>query len=153
MIRVQRQSWRSQGGCCETRAASPDVGIEEQGSRNQVPLQTSVKRRTIFPSVRWSLTGGLAAYALQRFYKGTDLTLFLDAAPDQIVRQLRLLPEANGPITLLRGLGSAAYWKEVKGITIAHPWLIYAELMRSPDPRAHEAATELKGEFLQTWSS
>jgi hypothetical protein len=104
-------------------------------------------------SVRWSLTGGLAAYALQRFYKGTDLILFLDAVSDQIVRQLRLLPDANGPITLLRGFGSAAYWKEVKGVTIAHPWLIYAELMRSPDPRAHEAATELKGEFLQTWSS
>jgi len=49
--------------------------------------------------IKWSLTGGLAAYALQRFYKGTDLILFLDSVSDQIVRQLRLLPDANGPST------------------------------------------------------
>jgi hypothetical protein len=99
-------------------------------------------------SIKWSVTGGLAAYALQRFYKGTELALFLDFFSDQAERQLRLLPDINGPITLLRGLGKVAYWRELKGITLAHPWLIYSELMRSSDPRAHEAATELKGEFL-----
>jgi len=99
-------------------------------------------------SIRWSLTGGLAAHALQRFYKGTELVLFLDSFTGETVRRLRLLPDASGPITLLRGFGTIAYWKELQGTTIAHPWLIYSELMRSSDPRAHEAATELKGEFL-----
>ena len=102
---------------------------------------------------KWSLTGGLASYQLQRFYKGTELILFLDSFSDQIVRKLRLLPDTNGPITLLRGFGTVTYWRELKGITVAHPWLIYSELMRSSDPRAHEAATELKSEFLKTWSS
>lgn len=31
---------------------------------------------------------------------------------------------------------------------LAHPWLIYTELMYSSDLRAHEAAEELKREFL-----
>ena len=104
-------------------------------------------------SIKWSVTGGLAAFALQRFYKGTELILFLDSVSDQTVRQLRLLPDANGPITLLRSFGAATYWRECKGTTIAHPWLIYSELTRSPDLRAHEAAEELKCEFLKTWSS
>jgi len=99
-------------------------------------------------AIKWSLTGGLAAHRLQRFYKGTELVLFLDSFSDQTVRQLWLLPDATGPITLLRGFGTIAYWKQVQATTIAHPWLIYSELMRSSDPRAHEAATELKGEFL-----
>ena len=104
-------------------------------------------------SIKWSLTGGLAAYMLQRFYKGTDLTLFVDSFPEPLVRKLRLLPDTNGPITFMRGFGRIAYWKEIRGSTVAHPWLIYSELMRSPDPRAHEAAAELKSEFLKTWSS
>ena len=119
------------------------------------PEKALEKMRPIFDelSIKWSVTGGLAAFVLQRFYKGTDLILFLDSVSDQTVRQLRLLPDANGPIALLRGFGAAAYWKEVKGTSVAHPWLIYSELMRSPDPRAHEAAEELKGEFLKSWSS
>jgi hypothetical protein len=103
-------------------------------------------------SKKWSLTGGLASYRLQRFYKGTELILFLDSFSDQIVRKLRLLRDTNGPITLLRGFGTVTYWRELKGITVAHPGLIYSELMRSSDPRAHDAATELKSEFLKTWS-
>jgi len=31
---------------------------------------------------------------------------------------------------------------------LAHPWLIYSELMNSAEPRAHEAAEELKREYL-----
>lgn len=100
-------------------------------------------------SVRWSLTGGPAAYELQYFYRGTEIPLFINTFSDTTVRHLRLLPDAQGPITLLRSFGTVTYWKEIGGKTLAHPWLIYAELMHSPDPRAHEAAEELKGKFLR----
>jgi hypothetical protein len=36
----------------------------------------------------------------------------------------------------------------VEGLWVAHPWLIYAELMYSDDSRAHEAAEELRRERL-----
>jgi len=100
-------------------------------------------------SVRWSLTGGPAAYELQHFYRGTEIPLFINTFSDTIIRHLRLLPDAQGPITLLRSFGTVSYWKAVAGKTLAHPWLIYAELMHSSDPRAHEAAEELKGKFLR----
>jgi hypothetical protein len=108
-----------------------------------------LRMRLIEHSVRWSLTGGAAAYQLQRFYKGADLILFLENPTQEIARQLRLLPDKEGPITLLRAFGTLPFWHEADGSVIAHPWLIYAELMRSADPRAHEAANELKGEFLK----
>lgn len=100
-------------------------------------------------SVRWSLTGGAAAYQLQRFYKGADLVLFVENPTPQMARKLRLLPDREGPITLLRAFGTSPFWREADGNIVAHPWLIYAELMRSLDPRAHEAANELKSEFLK----
>jgi hypothetical protein len=100
-------------------------------------------------SIRWSLTGGPAAHELQRFYRGNEIPLFVNTFSDTMMRHLRLLPDAQGPITLLRSFGMVPYWKEVGGKTLAHPWLIYAELMHSPDPRAHEAAEELKGKFLR----
>jgi hypothetical protein len=100
-------------------------------------------------SVRWSLTGGAAAYQLQRFYKGADLVLFVENPTQEMARQLRLLPDKEGTITLLRAFGTLPFWRKADGNVIAHPWLIYAELMRSADPRAHEAANELRGEFLK----
>jgi hypothetical protein len=95
------------------------------------------------------LTGGVAAFALQRFYKGPELVIFLENPSDSMSRQLQLIPDREGPITILRGFGRLSYWRQVNDFTIAHPWLIYAELMRSDDPRAHEAAAELKDEFLK----
>jgi hypothetical protein len=89
---------------------------------------------------------------LQRFYKGAELVLFVENPTQQIARQLRLLPDREGPITLLRAFGAMPFWHEADENVVAHPWLIYAELMRSVDPRAHEAANELKSEFLKTWS-
>ena len=74
---------------------------------------------------------------------------FINTFSDTTIRHLRLVPDVRGPISLLRPFGTVPYWKEVGGKTLAHPWLIYAELMHSPDPRAHEAAEELKGKFLR----
>ncbi|MEW6131469.1 MAG: type IV toxin-antitoxin system AbiEi family antitoxin [Acidobacteriota bacterium] len=99
-------------------------------------------------SIRWSLTGGPAAYEFQHFYRGTEIPIFINAVSDTTARHLRLLPDVQGPIIFLRSFGTVPYWKEVGGKMLAHPWLIYAELMHSPDPRAHEAAEELKGKFL-----
>jgi hypothetical protein len=60
---------------------------------------------------------------------------------------LRLLPDRDGPITLLKAFGEIVYWRTADHTNVAHPWLIYAELMAEPDPRAHEAAEELRKEF------
>ena len=57
--------------------------------------------------MRWSLTGAAAAYQLQHYYKAPEIPLFIETVTDKVSRRLRLLPDKNGPITLLRPLGAA----------------------------------------------
>jgi hypothetical protein len=99
-------------------------------------------------SVRWSLTGGPAADALQHFYRGLELPIFLEMLSDSLRRRMRLIPDKAGPLIFLRPFGQLPFWKEVQGFPLAHPWLIYAELMNSPEARAHEAAQEIRGQYL-----
>jgi hypothetical protein len=63
-------------------------------------------------------------------------------------RKLRIIPDKSGPLIFLRSFGTVPFWRETGPLPLAHPWLIYSELMYSSDPRAHEAAEEIKREFL-----
>jgi hypothetical protein len=99
-------------------------------------------------SIRCALTGGPAADRLQHFYQGEEIPLFVQGAGFELARTLRLLPDRTGPVVLLRAFGDLAFWRQVETVNVAHPWLIYAELMNSDDPRAHEAGEELRQEFL-----
>jgi hypothetical protein len=101
-------------------------------------------------SLRFSLTGGPAAERLQHFYRGAEITVFVDPWTPEASRRLQLLPDRDGPVTLLRPFGELPFWQVVDGVSVAHPWLIYAELMYMDDPRAHEAAEELRREYLAT---
>jgi hypothetical protein len=117
-----------------------DSGITE--------MLASVRKALAQQSIRWSVTGGPAANALQKFYRGLELPIFVDAFPDLLRRQLRILPDKSGPLIFLRSFGDIPFWRKTRPFPLAHPWLIYSELMYSSDPRAHEAAEELKREFL-----
>jgi hypothetical protein len=99
-------------------------------------------------SIRWSITGGPAAYLLQKFYRGLELPIFIESLSDQLRRRLRIIPDKSGPLIFLRSFGSIPFWRESGSFPIAHPSLIYSELMYSSDPRAHEAAEEIKREYL-----
>ena len=96
-----------------------------------------------------SLTGqGPQGHALQKFYRGLELPIFVDSFPDQLRQRLRIIPVKSGPLIFLRSFGTIPFWRETAPLPLAHPWLIYSELMYSSDPRAHEAAEEIKREFL-----
>ncbi|HVH88071.1 MAG TPA: type IV toxin-antitoxin system AbiEi family antitoxin [Terriglobales bacterium] len=97
---------------------------------------------------RWALTGGPAAHLLQHYYRGEEIPIFVDKGSSDIQQRLRLLPDRAGPIKLLAAFGTLAFWRSIDNYTIAHPWLIFAELMQSEDSRAHEAAQELYTQFL-----
>lgn len=97
---------------------------------------------------KWALTGAPAAFALQHFYRAPEVPAFVESLSESDLRELRVLPDKNGPLIFLRAFGNLPFWRKIRGNTIAHPWLIYCELMYSSDPRAHEAAEELKAGFL-----
>jgi hypothetical protein len=105
-----------------------------------------LSREAASRKIPYALTGGPAADAMQRLYRSSDVPVFLDAAHQ---RSLRLLPDRTGPVVLLKPFGDLVYWREFDGKTVAPPWLVYAELLTGSDPRAREAAEELRQEFLK----
>lgn len=99
------------------------------------------------PGIRYALTGGPAADLLQHFYRGPEVPMFLEPSSRRMAQELRLLPDNEGPVTLLRAFGETVFWQERDNHRLAPPWLIHAELLNSNDPRAHEAAREFQKEF------
>jgi hypothetical protein len=98
--------------------------------------------------VQWAATGAPAAFRLQRFYRGAQIPVFVGGAPDRLARDLKLLPDKNGAVILLRKFGTLLPWRVERGLALAHPWLIYAELLHEGGARAIEAATEIREKFL-----
>jgi hypothetical protein len=99
--------------------------------------------------IGWAVTGAPAAYALQRFYRGEQIPILVSHATPDFQRELKLAPDLAGPVTLLRAFGRHCVWRTVGTLPVAHPWLIYAELIHQGDPRALEAADHLREEYLQ----
>jgi len=86
---------------------------------------------------------------MQHLYHRPEVPLFLNLETPALQRALRLLPDRDGPVVLLKPFGKVVYWRQFDGRMVAPPWLVYAELLVSGDPRAREAAEELRREFLQ----
>jgi hypothetical protein len=97
----------------------------------------------------WAATGAPAAYALQRFYRGDEVPVFITELPSNIQRELRLVPDREGPVVLLRAFGTHWRWRQLGDLWVAHPWLVYAELVQRGEPRALEAADQLREEYLK----
>lgn len=98
--------------------------------------------------LNWAITGGPAAYALDRFYRGPDVVVFIEGFTQTMQRALRFVPDREGPITVLRPFGRRWVWKAVADLPVTHPWLVYAELLRGGDPRAADAAEQIRERFL-----
>ncbi|MEO8598144.1 MAG: type IV toxin-antitoxin system AbiEi family antitoxin [Candidatus Solibacter sp.] len=113
------------------------------------PFLERLSQEASTQKLRYALTGGPGADAMQHFYRGPEAPVFLAQADTAVLRVLRLLPDRTGPVVLLRPFGELVYWREFDGAMVAPPWLMYAELLVSSDPRAREAAEELRREFLQ----
>jgi hypothetical protein len=69
--------------------------------------------------------------------------------PLKIREEMHLVEDTGGPITFLRQFAPLVFWRRVGRLTVAHPWLVYAELLLYPEPRALEAAERFYEEFLR----
>lgn len=95
----------------------------------------------------WSFGGGAAAWRMTQLYRGPDTVLHVETLPADLLRQLRALPSADGRLTILRTPGTVAY--DGPGSQVAHPLLVYTEMLVSPDPRMNEAASAIRDRFLR----
>jgi hypothetical protein len=99
--------------------------------------------------IGWAVTGAQAAYALQRFYRDERVSVFVTGLPSDLQRELRLVPDREGPVLLLRAFGTHYRWRQIDGLPVAHPWLVYAELVQGGEQRAIEAAEQFREEYLR----
>lgn len=108
-----------------------------------------LSREAVEHKIGYALTGGPAADALLHTYRTPEVSLFARANDTATLRQFRLLPDRQGPVTLLRAFAPLVYWREIQGRTVAPPWLVYAELLISVDDRDREVAEDLRQKLLQ----
>lgn len=97
----------------------------------------------------WAVTGGAAAYAVDRFYRGAEIPILTRPFTPDLQRALRLVPDRQGAVVILATFGDRWRWQTVGDLHIAHPWLVYAELVNTGDARALEAAAQFRDAHLK----
>lgn len=94
----------------------------------------------------WRWGGGAAVARLTGHYRGDRTVVYLEDPPADLASRLRLVPDAVGPVLLVRTPGPLAF-RSPDPATV-HPLLVYADLLAEAHERAREAAGEVHARFL-----
>jgi len=121
------------------------TAAEKDAASNWRHLREVLHQRDIDAAV----TGGLAADELTHHYRGEDLVAFVSKWPKGLLQELRWLPSLTGPITLLREFCPAVRWLSEAKQPLAHPLLVYAELLHSGRERERETARMIHERYLE----
>lgn len=102
--------------------------------------------------ITWALTGGFAADLLTRHFRGDQLGLFVAEWPLELTRRLKWLPSPQGPVTALRQFSPLVIFtpKQPVEVPVAHPLLVYAELVFQGRERELETAKLLYDRYLSS---
>lgn len=97
--------------------------------------------------MRWG--GAAAAHRLDSYYRGDRTVVHVDGAatPSSLAPILRMLPDPDGPLVVLRIPGPCAL--NAPDPTTVHPLLAWAELLEEGHDRASEAAERFASAFLK----
>ena len=95
----------------------------------------------------WAFGGSAGAYQLTRHYRGEETVLHVSEAPTDLARRLRALPHRDGTLIVVRAPLPRAL--EGPRARVAHPLLIYAELLHTGTSRALETARDVRREYLK----
>jgi hypothetical protein len=121
---------------------------EKDAAVNWRDLREALRQRGIEAAV----TGGLAADELTHHYRGEDLVAFVAEWPKGVLPELRWLPSPTGPIALLREFSPAVRWSSGGEQQLAHPLLVYAELLHSGRERERETARMIYERYLERFA-
>ena len=94
----------------------------------------------------WAFGGAAAAHRMLNSERGTETVLHVSEVSVALLEQLRAVPATDGPLTILRTRGAIAY----RGMKphLAHPLLVYSELLTVAEPNAVRAAQALREQLL-----
>ncbi len=94
----------------------------------------------------WAWGGGAAAFRLTRHYRGEDTLVHVDKPVAELAQALRALPDRNGALQVALVPGPLAFEAPVPHV--AHPFLVYADLLATGGEREREAAAEIRERYL-----
>jgi len=102
--------------------------------------------------IAWALTGGFAADVLTRHFRGEYLSFFAQEWPAEFTKRLKWLPSDQGQVTVLRKFSPLVAFKleSPNREPIAHPLLVYAELIFQGRERELETAKILYDRYLSS---
>jgi hypothetical protein len=100
----------------------------------------------------WALTGGFAADLLIHHFRGEQLSFFVQEWPLELTRHLKWLPSDRGPVTILRKFSPLVIFQRgtPDAEPIAHPLLVYAELIFQGRERELETAKIVYDRYLSS---
>jgi hypothetical protein len=100
--------------------------------------------------ITWALTGGFAADVLTRYFRGDQLGVFVSEWPAELMRKLKWLPSVRGPVAIFRKFSPLVIFegKQPFETPVAHPLLVYAELVYQGRERELEAAKSIYDRHL-----
>lgn len=128
------------------------VGEYRELSNNLDAVVKTVRRSMSEQGMSWCVTGGFGADEIIHHYQGDTLTLFVEGwREDEALKRLKWLPASGGPITILKSFSPRVF--QMSGnrqrTPVAHPLLIYAELLHHGTDRDLETARLIYKEYLE----
>lgn len=119
---------------------------EQELDQTLARLRKEVEAR----GITWALTGGFAADLLTHHFRGDQLGLFVSEWPGDVTKDLKWLPSPSGPVTVLRQFSPLINFtpKHPVEFPVAHPLLVYAELIFQGRERELETAKLLYDRYL-----
>ncbi|MPZ75079.1 MAG: hypothetical protein GEU77_00975 [Deltaproteobacteria bacterium] len=105
--------------------------------------------------ISWAITGGFAADILTHHFRGEQLSFFAQEWPLDLTRRLKWLPSDRGTVTVLRKFSSLVAFNLETHLSqpVAHPLLVYAELIFQGRERELETAKIIYDKYLSLLSS
>jgi hypothetical protein len=100
----------------------------------------------------WAVTGGFAADSLTRHFRGEQLSFFAQDWSSDLPKRLNWLPSEHGTVTVLRKFSPLVTFnlESPNREPVAHPLLVYAELMFQGRERELETARIVYDRYLSS---
>lgn len=117
--------------------------------RSRAELLQGLKAYFAGQEFPWAVTAGEAAYMLTHYYRGDRIVIYAPKELAGFERDLGCIPDRNGNLQLLRHFSPMIEFRPGRAkYPIAHPLLIYAELVADGSERSLEAAALLREQHL-----
>ncbi len=126
------------------------IGRFQPSERNLDQTLTRLQEEAKARRLVWALTGGFAADRLTRYFRGDQLSVFVSEWPAELMKKLKWLPSIHGPVAIFKQFSPLVIFerKQPFEIPVAHPLLVYAELVYQGRERELEAAKSIYDRYL-----